>query len=103
MLHEATALTDNITAITSSIIALGGLVTAITVLIPILRSSRAAAANAAQAAKNAEKAATLGATNHALINNNWQEFRAHQARLEAALVAAGVPVPVDESITSKNV
>ena len=66
-----------ITAVTTTIIALGGLVTAIGVLLPILRGTRQI---------------------HRIVNQQRTDMENFQRALIRALTDAGVPVPIDQSI-----
>ena len=72
-----------VTAITSGIIALGGLVTAFGVLLPLLRR-----------VKHTEKVAV---TTHELVNAKYTDLLRWNALLTQALLDNGKPIPPDLS------
>lgn len=65
-----------ITAVGTMITAMGGLVLAFTVLIPLLRTARAT---------------------HKLVNQQHTDLKNYQRALVRALVDNNIPVPVDQS------
>lgn len=70
-----------ITAVATVLIATGGVITAVGVLLPILRGTREI---------------------HTLVNQAATDARRYNERLIEALVAAGVPVPRDSSLRAPD-
>jgi hypothetical protein len=66
-----------ITAVASMITALGGLVLAFTVLIPLLRTAR---------------------STHKIVNQQHTDLVNYKRALVRALEAAGITVPIDQSV-----
>ncbi len=66
-----------ITAVATVLIALGGVITAVSVLLPILRGTREI---------------------HTIVNQQRTDMENFQRALIRALVDAGIPVPVDQSL-----
>lgn len=73
-----------ITSVATVLTALGGLVLALSVLVPILRNSR----------KTIEKLDAV----HVIVNQQRTDAKRYQLALVAALDRAGVDVPVDQSL-----
>lgn len=73
-----------VTAITTSMIAVGGLITAIGVLIPILRQTR--------------ETKTTVTEVHTIVNQQKTDMQRYQRALVAALHEAGVAIPDDQSL-----
>jgi hypothetical protein len=74
---SASSLAGIITAVATCLIALGGVITAISVLLPILRITR---------------------STHTLVNQKFTDLENHARAMARALTAAGIPVPVDQSL-----
>jgi uncharacterized protein YoxC len=72
------------TAIATAITAVGGLVLAVSVLIPTLRATRQAVANVAEV--------------HTMVNQQRTDMLRYNEDLVSALRAAGVAVPTDRSL-----
>jgi hypothetical protein len=77
-----------ITAISTAFVALGGLVTALTVLIPLVRRTRRTEAKVDSV--------------HTIVNQQRTDMQQYIADLKAVLRAAGVAVPVDQSLAPPN-
>ena len=75
-----------ITAVATVLIAIGGLITSITVLLPILRGTRA---NTAQIAEV-----------HVMVNQRLTDAQRYQERLMEELVSRGIAIPRDSSLRS---
>lgn len=73
-----------ITAIATALIAVGGVITSITVLLPILRGTR-------------QNGRQIGEV-HTLVNQQATDARRYNERLIEALNTAGVPIPRDSSL-----
>lgn len=92
---QASSVAGIITAVATALIALGGVITAITVLIPILRGTR-------------DNARTIDAVHgqvaevHTMVNQQRTDAMRYQERLVEALTAAGIPVPADSSLRAPD-
>lgn len=75
-----------VTAVAGVFTALGGLVLAVSVLIPNLRASRQAVAAVAEV--------------HTIVNQQATDAQRYQVALVEALRAAGIEVPVDQSLNA---
>jgi len=73
-----------ITAVATAITAVGGLVLAVSVLIPTLRATRQAVANVAEV--------------HTMVNQQRTDMLRYNEDLVNALNSAGVAVPTDRSL-----
>jgi hypothetical protein len=80
-----------ITACATVLLAVGGVLTAISVLLPILRGTRD---NAAALAANST---ALGEV-HEIVNQRYTDLNNYLRAVIRALEDAGVPVPVDQSL-----
>ena len=73
-----------VTAIASVLIAIGGVITSLTVLLPILRGTKANARSIVEV--------------HTIVNQQRTDSLRYQERLIEALTAAGIAVPADSSL-----
>lgn len=92
---QASSVAGIITAVATALIALGGVITAITVLIPILRGTR-------DNARTIEAVHTSVGEVHTIVNQQRTDALRYQERLTEALVAAGIPVPTDSSLRAPD-
>ncbi len=76
-----------ITACATVLIALGGVLTAVSVLLPILRGTR-------------QNMAAIGEV-HTIVNQQRTDAKRYEIALTEALRKAGIEVPVDQSLTPK--
>jgi UPF0716 family protein affecting phage T7 exclusion len=79
-----TSVATLVTAIATALIAIGGVITSVTVLLPILRGTRA----------NSRQIIEV----HTMVNQQRTDQLRYQERLIEALTAAGVAVPPDSSL-----
>ncbi|MET0271892.1 MAG: hypothetical protein ABW360_02775 [Phenylobacterium sp.] len=80
-----------ITAVATCLIALGGLVGAVTLLVPILRGTKNNAAAI-------EATGTAVTEIHVMVNQRLTDAQRYQERLMEELVAHGIAVPRDTSL-----
>lgn len=84
----STSVAGLITAIATALIAVGGVITSITVLVPILRGTRA----------NTKQIVEI----HTMVNQQRTDMSRYQERLIEALVAGGVAIPPDSSLRNST-
>ena len=92
-----------ITATATVITALGGLVLAFSVLIPILRNSKEAKAAAIEARDTAAQASSKTDEVHKIVNQQRTDMIRYTEALIRTLRAAGIEVPIDQSIPEPEV
>ena len=80
----ATTVVGVITAFATALIAVGGVITALTVFLPILRQTRATDRKVDEV--------------HVIVNQQRTDAQRYQRALVDALHAAGVDVPADQSV-----
>ena len=88
---DPSSLAGIITAVATVLIAVGGLVTAVTVLVPILRGTRSNAGSIAATGKAVTEI-------HVLVNQRLTDATRYNERLAEELVSHGIPVPRDSSL-----
>ena len=87
-----------ITAIATVITALGGFALALGVLIPILRITKEAKRAAVEARDMAVRTGVKTEEVHTIVNQQRTDMTRYNEALVRALRAAGIEVPVDQSI-----
>lgn len=87
----SSSMADNITAVATVITALGGFVAVISVALPTLREARKAGVKAQEAVEKTREV-------HVMVNQQRTDARNYNNALIAALTAAGVDVPADQSL-----
>jgi len=84
----STSLAALVTAIATALIAVGGVITSITVLLPILRGTRANTRSIVEV--------------HTIVNQQRTDAMRYQERLIEALITAGIAVPPDSSLRASD-
>jgi hypothetical protein len=85
-----------ITACATLVIAVGGVVTALTLFIPILR-------NAKEAVKNSKDAVDKTNEVHTIVNQQKTDMQNYQRELIATIQEGGLRIPRDQSIPERKI